>query len=414
MNVIEKSSLVLKSGGLKAIFRSVYSYLETRLTIISYRLLPTCTFQEAHDAACIKILKKQEGDFESSEMLDYLIHELNQLQPDKRLKIVVPNYFHNAFTIASPIIARGRVDFYALDAMIDEADLFLFNRSMLNQVPGTFAKLIEGLKVIFVNNSYVVLSKLKIPECGKYVELSANDIADIISQNSDSKTKKYIVENGYNFVVRDGSMDHGIINEVKHEYLDRLMQDDFTGKNVIDLGGHIGSFSIQVTKFLCPESRVICIEPLPSNVDMIRENIDLNKLGDIINVRQIAVSSKPGKATLYISFDNTGGNKLDMVESSSKEAIEVEVTTLSNIIDGFGGETIDLLKIDVEGSECPILFPHGELLKRKVKRLVGEAGRSPYGGGLDVIKFLQSHDFDVEYTGNASQLIFFAKNLNFN
>ena len=414
MNIVEKSKLLLKTGGLKSILRSAYSYFETRMTVILYRLLPTETFKKARDEACIRILKKQEGDLDSSEMLDYLIHELNQLQPDKRFTIVVPNYFQNAFTIASPIIAGGRADYYALDTVVEDTDLFLFNRSMLNQVPGTFAKLIEGLKVIFINNSYVVLSNLKIPDSDKDVELNANDIADIISQNSDSNTKKYVVENGYKFVVREGSMDHGIINEVKHEYLDRLLQDDFAGKNVIDLGGHIGSFSIQVTKYLGPDSRVFCIEPLPDNVDMIKENIDLNKLGDIISVHQMAVSSKSGKATLCISSDNTGGNKLDMVESSSKQAIEVEVTTLSDIIDSFGGETIDLLKVDVEGSECPILFPHGELLKRKVKRLVGEAGGSPYGDGLDLIKFLRSHDFDVEYTGNASQLIFYAKNLNFN
>lgn len=132
------------------------------------------------------------------------------------------------------------------------------------------------------------------------------------------------------------------------------------------------------------------------------------RLSKIINVLQAAVSSKPGKATLYISSDNTGGNKLDMVEPSSKEAVEVEVVTMSDIIADFGAENIDLLKVDVEGSEHPILFPHGDLLKRKVKMIIGEAGGSPYGDGMDIVEFLQN--CEVEYEGNAAQLIFLASN----
>ena len=146
---------------------------------------------------------------------------------------------------------------------------------------------------------------------------------------------------------------------------------------------------------------------------MIKENIELNKLGNIIQVQQKAVSSKPGKATLYISTDNTGGNKLDMFEPSSKETVEVDVTTLANIADEFNGETIDLLKIDVEGSEHSILIPCGDLLKSKVKLVIGEAGSSNYGDAMDIVSFLQKYDFEVEYEGNAAQLIFIAKNINY-
>ena len=131
----------------------------------------------------------------------------------------------------------------------------------------------------------------------------------------------------------------------------------------------------------------------------------------MIHDQQKTASSKSGMATLYISSDDTGGNKLDMVEPSAKETVEVDVTTLANIVNEFNGEDIDLLKIDVEGSEHSILMSHGDLLKNKVKLIIGESGDSNCGDGMDVISFLRDHDFEVEYEGNASHLIFIVKNI---
>ncbi len=103
-----------------------------------------------------------------------------------------------------------------------------------------------------------------------------------------------------------------------------------------------------------------------------------------------------------------------MMEPSSNESVMVDVTTLSDIVAAYDEECVDLLKIDVEGSERAILFPNGDLLKRKVRIIIGEAGNSPYGNGIDFVNFLRNQGFNVEYEGNESQLIFIAKNQNLN
>jgi len=413
MSIVNQIQLTLRAGGLRAFIWRTLSYLETRVIITTYRLIPTSVLIEERDAAGIKIIKKQSGDLDSMEILGLFIPKLNQLKPNKHLNAVVPNYLFGAFSLASPIIASGKIQFSPIDEVAYDADIILINLSMINQVTSVYAKTIENMEVVFKNNTYVVLCETGLIECATDADILDNIYADPIYEDNKKGVESYIVENGFNNIVREGTMDQSIINEVKHEYLDRLTNDGFTGKNIIDLGTHIGSFSIQISKYLETNGKVICIEPSPYNVNMIKKNIELNQLNKVIHVQQKAVSAKAGKSILYISSDNTGGNKLGMVEPSSKENIEVDVTTLADIVSEFNGENIDLLKIDVEGSEHSILMPHGDLLKNKVKLIIGETGVSIYGDGIDIITFLQKHDFEVEYEGNASQLIFIAKNIHY-
>lgn len=413
MNIVKKTRDTLRSGGLNAFFGRASSYLETRLMIAAHRLIQNAAMKTSRDAAGIKILGKQAGDLDSMAMMEYFIPKLNQLNSNRHYSAVVLNYLCNAFNLASPIIANSKMQFSPIDEIVYDADIILCNLSMINQVPSMSAKSIENMEVVFRNNTYVIFCKPGLIEPVNGIDVDTDTYVATITENSQKGVKSYIAESGFNFVVREGTVDQSIINEVKHEYIGRLTAGGFTGKNVIDLGGHIGSFSIQITRYLEKNGKVICVEPSPYNVSLIKENIERNKLGDIIQVQQKAVSSKSGKATLYISTDNTGGNKLGMVEPSSKEAVEVDVTTLANIADEFNGEAIDLLKIDVEGSEHSILFPCGDLLKSKVKLVIGEAGSSNYGDALDIISFLQKYDFEVDYEGNAAQLIFIAKNINY-
>jgi hypothetical protein len=81
---------------------------------------------------------------------------------------------------------------------------------------------------------------------------------------------------------------------------------------------------------------------------------------------------------------------------------------------GFSSAVLDLLKIDVEGSEHAILFPHGRLLSQKVRLIVGEAGASDRGDGLAFLRFLEQNGFTVSHEGNESQLIFLAVNKHLN
>ena len=259
MNVVNKAQTTLRSGGLNAFLGRASSYLETRILIATHRLIPNTSMKLSREAAGIKILRKQAGDLDSTAMIEFIIHKLNLLHSNRYFKAVVPNYLCNAFSLARPIIAKGKMHFSPIDEIVNDVDMILCNLSMMNQVPSVYAHSIVNMDVVFKNNTYVIFCKPGLIEPVKNIDVDAYIYVAAISENRQIGVKSYIVENGFNFVVREGTVDRSVISEVVHEYLERLKAEGLSGKNVIDLGGHIGSFSIQITKYLDTRGKVLCV-----------------------------------------------------------------------------------------------------------------------------------------------------------
>jgi FkbM family methyltransferase len=113
---------------------------------------------------------------------------------------------------------------------------------------------------------------------------------------------------------------------------------------IADVGGNIGLFAC-LAAAQRTDSRVVSFEPVPSNLSYLRRNIDANGLAGKIEVVEQAVSDEIGSAPIYIA-DSIGTHSLASANAASDHHIDVSVTTLD---EWFGEQTIDLLKIDVEG-----------------------------------------------------------------
>jgi FkbM family methyltransferase len=140
---------------------------------------------------------------------------------------------------------------------------------------------------------------------------------------------------------------------------------------IVDIGAHIG-ISILYFKSIYPKSRILAFEPNPVTFEILKQNIFNNGLEDITVVNK-AVWIQNGKKEFYIdsSEDQWHSNSSFLEKSwSGKEEtkkITVETTRLDEYIDG----DIDLLKMDTEGMEYPILNAHKKVLS-KVKNIVLE------------------------------------------
>lgn len=78
--------------------------------------------------------------------------------------------------------------------------------------------------------------------------------------------------------------------------------------NVIDIGGHIGIFSILMGKKL-KAGKVYVYEPFPENFSLLKENIELNGCSNIV-VFNKAVCGENEKREIFKSEKNTGGHSL--------------------------------------------------------------------------------------------------------
>jgi FkbM family methyltransferase len=127
------------------------------------------------------------------------------------------------------------------------------------------------------------------------------------------------------------------------------------GDVVLDVGGHVGAFSIFLAKKY-PFLKVVAFEPFPDNYRHFLENIRLNEVSNVV-VYNRAVTSDGRRITMSFDLDNTGGATAEPLTSTvaSRRSAEVESVTLEEMLQRHAPSGCKLLKIDCEGAEFEVL-----------------------------------------------------------
>lgn len=124
------------------------------------------------------------------------------------------------------------------------------------------------------------------------------------------------------------------------------------GDVVVDVGANAGVFAIAAASQVGPFGRVVAIEPNPDCAGRLRRNLLDNGLSDRVDVIEIAAGEAAGSARLVLVGRNSTTAHL---EATDGDQPVVTVLTLDEIARSLRLRTINLLKIDVEGSELPVL-----------------------------------------------------------
>src|SRR5215211_1780142 len=169
------------------------------------------------------------------------------------------------------------------------------------------------------------------------------------------KVPKY----NYKFYCRPNKDDIKIMTMHEVDIIERFTPKQ--GDIVIDIGAHMGRYTIISSKRVGTEGKVVAIEADPDNFEMLNRNIKLNQLTNIIPVNY-AVYSKETKIKLYLPEEELGHTiynttmVLDRAKANEK-FIEVNANTLDNLLqeNGIEQQQVNWIKIDVEGAEFEVL-----------------------------------------------------------
>ena len=148
------------------------------------------------------------------------------------------------------------------------------------------------------------------------------------------------------------------------------------GDVVVDVGAHIGHYTLMAARYA---SRVVAVEPEPSNFSALVSNIRLNSYSNVIAICA-ALSDQNRKLPLHVAaLGNMGSSSLEpepvgQGTESKRGTVEVQCDTLDSIVARLHLDAIDWLKIDVEGHEIPVLEGAQETLAR-VKNVILEVSR---------------------------------------
>ena len=125
----------------------------------------------------------------------------------------------------------------------------------------------------------------------------------------------------------------------------------------IDVGANVGLFSLYVASHAGANAKILAIEPEPENARRLRFNVASNP-GVPIRVIPLAVDERSGSVALETNRRDRGGTRTRPTnECSHIGVIEVECLSLEEVLRRERVESIDALKIDVEGAEDRILGP---------------------------------------------------------
>jgi len=120
------------------------------------------------------------------------------------------------------------------------------------------------------------------------------------------------------------------------------------GDIVVDAGANIGYYTILLSKAIGPNGKVYAFEPERSRFDLLTKNIKENNCNNVVLVNK-ALSDKEEKIKFYIDKKDKGLSGI--LNDSEKYEVAVQATTLDNEIT----ESIDFMKMDIEGSELNAL-----------------------------------------------------------
>ncbi len=142
--------------------------------------------------------------------------------------------------------------------------------------------------------------------------------------------------------------------------IDQLVRQLPASPVIVDIGANAGYFNMMLFSKI-KTAQVYAYEPIVSNYDLFSKNIALNpSLQDQIHVFNKAVTGTPQdyvELFMEAAADNSViASVYQDFDTQNKHTIRVPAISLAQIMDGNQLTHIDLMKVDCEGSEYPIIY----------------------------------------------------------
>jgi FkbM family methyltransferase len=217
--------------------------------------------------------------------------------------------------------------------------------------------------------------------------------------NASKLLRFHVPKYGYQFYCRLNKDDFKLMALHEDEILDQF--DPKPGDTVVDVGAHIGLYSLIAAKRVGPSGKVIAIEPDPENCNLLQRNIELNKLTNVTIFKRAAFSSS-SKLKLYLPGKERGFTKLSTIMANravTENFLEIDATTLDHLMLMQGMSQVNWIKIDVEGAELEVL--KGATVTLSVSKDIALLIEVHNVNNIDlhsaIVKFLQPYEFHIEF-----------------
>ena len=147
-----------------------------------------------------------------------------------------------------------------------------------------------------------------------------------------------------------------------------------TGMRVLDVGANVGLYTTLLAEKVGREGRVWSFEPYAPVRSLLLKNVRENKLSNV-NVIDKAVAERTGQAVFHVFPDgadvyNSLGGRYRIEGCRAEREVLVDVISLDDFAASSGVDTVDIIKVDVEGAEELVLRGAAKLIERSKKVVI--------------------------------------------
>jgi len=208
---------------------------------------------------------------------------------------------------------------------------------------------------------------------------------------------------------------HGWHHYKELKLLQRLLRPEMV---FVDVGANQGEFTLFAAKRL-PLGGVLAFEPSPASFQHLAKNVALNHCENVF-LHPVALGEKAETAELFTEFagrhtsgyqPNEGLSSMFPSEERPHRVAAVDVKTFDEVFRQSGFSRLDVIKIDVEGAELPVLKGAINSIRQKRPLILVEISKSNFAAAgytpVELLDFLQSEGYQlscINQSGNLAEI----------
>ena len=163
---------------------------------------------------------------------------------------------------------------------------------------------------------------------------------------------------------------------------------------VIDVGANIGITSVTIARKIAKDGKLYCFEPVPEYFRILQQNLSSNGIENA-EAFPLALSDRISETEFYLKELSSG-----IVFEKRAKHIRVNTVTVDSFLRGQEVETIDVINMDCEGSELPVLKGAEETLRHNRVRIFCEIHHGflrQLGYSIeDIVEYLEGLSYQVQ------------------
>ena len=161
-----------------------------------------------------------------------------------------------------------------------------------------------------------------------------------------------------------------------------------TDRRIVDCGANIGTFTLYAATQL-PEAHIVSAEPFPQTFARFSSLLADNHLEARVTAIRAALTGSAG--TVHLDDRPEIGSQFRSISSTG---VAVEGIPLVSLLDNAGWDTVDFLKIDIEGGEYDALLSTAPQVLRRISRIAMEYHPDPRKAQL--LRYLEDAGFALQ------------------